>query len=208
MEKIYIIAFLLGFILSSPLGPIGLICLRRTLTKGRKSGIISGLGISVAYAFWSFAAIHGVQSISHWIEEEKFILEMVIAIFFLLHGLHGLLNFTRTIYKPTKRNDMITEFLSTFLVVFINPGTFLMFVIYFALFGVIKDQYSIFDSLAVAFSVFSGSIIFWLILTQFLHKIKNKINDSIYLLLSRASSFIIMIFGIIILIYSLLTNLF
>ena len=175
MSKIYLLSFFLGFILSSPLGPIGLICLRRTFTGGRKSGLISALGISVAYGFWSFGALHGVKSIAYWIEQEKFILGLIIGIFYLFYGLHGIFNDPLTSYTPIKKNDRATEFFSTFLVVFLNPGTFVMFVIYFALFGVSNIRYTLLETIAVALFIFIGSIVFWLILTQLLHHVKKKI---------------------------------
>ena len=70
MERVLITGFSLGLSLASPLGPMGLICLRRTLTRGPTSGFTSALGISCADAFWSFVAIHGLTSISFRIKFE------------------------------------------------------------------------------------------------------------------------------------------
>ena len=207
MEKALVIGFL-GFILSSPLGPIGLICLRRTLTLGRTAGLTSALGISCGDAFWSYAAIHGLTSVSHWIEQEEAILEFAIALFFILYGLHGILN-TPSIQYPTLHNkDKATGFLSTFLVVFLNPSTFISFAVLFTLFGITKIRHDLFDSIEIAASVFSGSIIFWITLSQFLNKMRKKFNDSTFELISLISFYVITIFGIIVLLLCLYDMLF
>ena len=208
MERALITGFFLGFILASPLGPMGLICLRRTLTQGPTSGFTSALGISCADSFWAYVAIHGLTTISNWIEQEKIILEIAIALLFILYGLHGIFN-TPDIYYPRLQNtDRAAGFLSTFLVVFLNPSTFVAFAILFTIFGITETHYGFFNSVIIATSVFAGSIVFWLTLTQILHRNRKIINDSIYGTISRVSSYVIMIFGIIILLIDLCDFLF
>lgn len=208
MERALIIGFFLGLILASPLGPMGLVCFRRTLTRGPASGFTSALGISCADFFWSFAAINGLKIVSQWIERQKIILEFAIALFFILYGLHGIFHSTKT-YSPTvQNNDNAIGFLSTFLIVFLNPSTFISFVLFFTLFGVMKTHYELYNSLLIASSVFAGSIVFWFALTQFLHGMRKMLNDSIYGRLSYLSAYIIMAFGIITLIVALYNKLF
>ena len=203
MVRTLVFSFFLGFILSSPLGPMGLICLRRTLTRGRSAGLTSALGISLAYGFWSYVAIHGLTAVSSWVEQEKNILEFAIALFFFLYGLHGIFNTPDTRYPALQNNDNASGFLPVFLVVFLNPSTFIMFVVLFTLFGVTKNHYGLFSSLKIVFSVFIGSVVFWITLSKVLHKVRKKLTDSTYILISRLSSCFIMIFGIIILLLCL-----
>jgi len=203
MEQAIITGFFLGFILSSPLGPMGLICLRRTLTLGPASGFTSALGISCADACWAYIIIHGLTTVSHWIKQEETILETAIALFFILYGLHGIFYTHNTNYLTPQNKDRAAGFLSTFLVVFLNPGTFISFAMLFTLFCVTKTHYGFFNSIIIALSVFAGSIVFWFGLTQFLHRIRNIINESIYGKISHMSAYVIMAFGIIILIAGL-----
>ena len=206
MEQAIFTGFFLGFILASPLGPMGLICLRRTLNQGPTSGFTSALGISCADAFWAYVVIHGLTTVSHWIEQQEIIPEIAIAVFFILYGLHGIFN-TPDIYYPRLQNkDRAAGFLSTFLVVFLNPSTFVSFAILFTLFGVTKTHYGFFNSIIIALSVFAGSIVFWFALTQLLHRMRKIISESIYGTISRVSSYVIMVFGIIILVAGLFEN--
>ena len=90
MERAIFTGFLIGFIMASPLGPMGLICLRRTLSLEAFTGFTSAIGISCADAFWSFVAAHGLTSVSQWVENGKTVLEFLIALFFILYGFHGI----------------------------------------------------------------------------------------------------------------------
>ena len=200
------LSFILGFITASPIGPMGLLCLRRTLSRGFGTGIISALGISCAYAFWSYTAIHGLTRFSHWIEQEQTILQIAIGLFFVLYGLHSIFNTPNTHYPSLWRKGHASLFLSTFLVVFLNPGTFIMFSALFTLFGFTKNHYGLSESLEIALAVFSGSILFWLAVSHTIHRIKGKMNESIYHAVSRASSYLIAAFGIYILAYRFLAH--
>jgi threonine/homoserine/homoserine lactone efflux protein len=195
MENTLVLAFSLGFITASPIGPIGLLCLRRTLSRGIATGLVSALGISCAYAFWSFVAVHGVVAASHWIEQEKILLQFVIGLFFLLYGMHSIFNTPSTDYPTLQRRGGIAEFLSTFLVVFLNPTTFIMFSALFTLFGIAKSHYGLLESLEIALVVFTGAIVFWLVVTQVVQRARESIHDASFSLVAHLSSYAIVLFG-------------
>jgi threonine/homoserine/homoserine lactone efflux protein len=176
--------------------------MRRTLSRGVATGLISALGIACAYAFWSFVAVHGLVAASHWIEQEKFLLQSGIGLFFLLYGLHGIFNTPSTDYPTLQRRGGAAEFLSTFLVVFLNPTTFIMFSALFTLFGIGKStHYGLLDSLEIALVVFTGVIAFWLLVAQVVRCVRERIHDSSFNLAARLSSWTIALFGAAILLH-------
>jgi threonine/homoserine/homoserine lactone efflux protein len=128
----------IGFLAASPIGPMGLLCLRRTFFQGVSSGLVSALGISTAYLLWAYATIHGVSSVAHWIEQNKHPLEAAIGLLFFLYGLHALYKSRGAACPVLRRKSGPAEFFSTFLVVLLNPSTFVMFTALFTLFGVAK----------------------------------------------------------------------
>jgi threonine/homoserine/homoserine lactone efflux protein len=207
MRNALALSFILGFVTASPIGPMGLLYLRRTLSRGFVTGVISALGISFADAFWSYAAIHGLTSFSHWIEQEQTILQITIGLFFILYGLHAIFNTPNTNYPSLRRKGRGSLFLSTFLVVFLNPSTFIMFSALFTLFGLTKDRFSLCESLEIAFMVFCGSILFWVAVSHTIHRMKRKKNEFAYYAVSSISSYLIMMFGIAILLYHLYAHL-
>lgn len=201
MPHVLALSFVFGFITASPLGPIGLLCLRRTLSKGMAIGLISASGIACAYAFWAYVAIHGLVAISQWIDHEKAILQLVIGLFFLLYGLHGLVTVPPPYDSSLQRRGGVAEFFSTFLVVLLNPSTFIMFSALFTLAGITKTHFNVYESLEIASAVFGGSLVFWVALSYIIHRIKGTMNETLYQAISRVASSTIMIFGFAILVY-------
>jgi len=196
---VWIPGFFLGFILSSPFGPIGLICLRRTLARGTFAGLVSASGIALAYAFWAYAVIHGLTQVSCWIEREKSILEGGIGLFFLLYGLHSILNTPATDYPTLGRGGKSANFFSTFLVAFLNPGTGIMFAVLFTLFGLAAGHHGLRDSLETSVAVFCGCLSFWLLLSRILNPIRARLDDRMFAAITRISSFLVTAFGLVIL---------
>ena len=203
MNHGWLLGFALGIVTSSPIGPTGLLCLRRTFIRGAKTGLISALGISCAYAFWAYVAIHGLATISHWIQEEKLILQFTIGVFFLLYGVNEIFNKPKTNYPGLRRKGGSAEFLSTFLVVFLNPATFIMFSVLFALLGLARSVSDPVQCLGMAMSVFAGSMIFWCLIIFRVHMVRGNIQESVYNTILRLSSYAIVIFALVILLLSM-----
>lgn len=203
MPDTLLLAFALGFVTASPIGPVGLLCLRRTLAQGGLAGLYSALGIASAYSLWAYAVIHGLSALSGWIRQEEILLQAGIGLFFLLYGLHAVFNSPDTCYPTLQRKGGAAEFLSTFLVVLLNPGTFLMFSALFALFGIARNSQGPFESLETALSVFAGSIAFWILVTRLIYRVRDSLQESLYPSVHRLASQVILAFGAAILLYSL-----
>lgn len=208
MQKVLLLSLLLGFFTASPVGPAGMLCLRRTLACGAATGLTSALGIACAYAFWSYAATHGLAAVAHWIDQEKAVLNTGIGLFFLLYGLHGVFNAPSTRYHRIRYKGRLAEFITTFLVVFLNPVTFVMFSALFALFGIAQSHFGFAESVEVAFAVFIGSMIFWIVISHIIETNKARVHHDFYRTVSRASSIAIVLFGSGILLYRVLGPLF
>lgn len=195
--------FVLGFITSSPLGPVGMLCLRRSLSIGPLSGLISASGISCAYALWAYTVIHGLTSLSLFFEQEKQLLELAIGLFFILYGLNGMMNTPSTRYPTLKRRKKrYAEFLSTFLVVFLNPGTCIMFSVLFTLVGISRSNPDWVASARIALAVFIGSMCFWLIMSGLVHRTRHKMDRTLLHKVANVSSCLILGFGCLVLAYA------
>lgn len=201
MAKALFLSFIIGFLAASPLGPIGLLCMRRVLSKGITSGILSALGISFAYAFWSYVSIHGLAMFSYWIERERHPLEIAIGLFFVLYGLNAFFNSPKTEYPKMNSNGGFMLFFSTFLVVFLNPATFVLFSALFTLFGIAKKHFGLLDSMQIALFVFAGTMTFWIAASYLIQNIKSRIDNTFFRKISLVSALAIMAFGMLILLH-------
>lgn len=203
MQTALLLSLTFGFFAASPVGPVGLMCLRRILLHGLGAGLASALGIALADAIWSFIAVHGLANAAHWIETQQTLLQTGIGLFFLFYGLHAVFNTPSTRYHRIPGTGRTAEFLSTFLVVFLNPATFITFSALFALFGVARSYFGLLESLEVAVAVFTGATLFWLALAQVLARAGPASRDTVYDTLAHKSAYAILLFGVGILAYRL-----
>ncbi|HTJ00436.1 MAG TPA: LysE family transporter [Dongiaceae bacterium] len=200
MAHAVLLSFAVGFFTASPLGPIGLLCLRRALFQSYLTGMLSALGIASAYFFWAFATVRGLASFASWIESEQVPLELGIGVFFLLYGLNAILNPSRPDQPAApKPASGVVAFGSTFLVVFLNPVTFFMFTAGFTVLGIAKGHARQRDALEIAAAVFLGAVLFWLSACYVAGHLKRKLGDGFFQKLHRISAFIIVAFGVILL---------
>jgi len=204
MQDILLPGFSIGFVAASPVGPIGLLCLCRTLARGIAAVLISAPGVAFAYGFWSFAAVRGVVAVSHWFVGERAPLQLVIGLFFLLYGVHGTLNKPAADDCPElRRRRGIGEFMSTFPFVLQNPATFIMFSALFAPFGIVNDHYGLLESLEIALTTFAGAAGFWLVVAQVVERARADSHDASSGFLVRLSLHAIALIGTAICVYRL-----
>lgn len=196
MSEDIFISFTIGFLAASPGGPMGLLCMRRAMIQGFLAGLYSALGIALAYLFWAYVALHGLGAISHWIEREHRPLQIGIGLLLVGYGLLALFKPSANCTKVPKKGSW-AGFVSTFLVVFLNPATLLALTLLFTYFGIAKRHSGALDSLIIAFSVFIGAITFWMAVSYSIQKARNKITDTVFKRISHLSALGILAFGVI-----------
>ncbi len=129
MEFIFFIkGLILGFSIAAPVGPIGILCIRRTLQYGRLSGFCSGLGAAAADTFYGIIAAFGLTLISDFLLEKRIWLHLIGGLFLIYLG-------WRTFFsKPVEKNQKIphktftSDFFSTFFLTISNPLTILAYI--------------------------------------------------------------------------------
>lgn len=194
--EVFIKSLILGIALAAPVGPVGLISMRRTLLYGWLAGFFSGLGIATADAFFGIVAMFGIGAISRFLIHYESILRFVgIAFVFFIA-------FSIMFSKKTHEEKQVTEgkglfscFVSTFLLMITNPSMIAAFVLIFVALGLDKNSGHLYTSLTVL-GVFLGSGVWWLFLSLFLEKIKGKITGKTMLWFNRVSGFLILVLGV------------
>jgi threonine/homoserine/homoserine lactone efflux protein len=161
---------ILGLSIAAPIGPIGVLCIRRALSQGPAPAFIGGLGAAMADAIYAFAGAFALSAIAQWIVEERTVLGLLGGVFLLYLGGRTFLSKPNL---PTLRAGgppagAWPAFLSTLLLTLANPMTILSFAAVFAGVGVppsgIVTGHSDAALLLVA-GVFLGSALWWLVLS-------------------------------------------
>jgi threonine/homoserine/homoserine lactone efflux protein len=188
---------ILGFVIAAPVGPVGILCIYRTLVKGKKYGLISGLGAATADAIYGAIAALGLTFISSFLVEQRLLLRVIGAVF--LCGLGIRTFFSKAAKKPgvVDGQGFAYNYGSTFFLTLMNPITILAFAAIFAGLG-ITNSHNGFASLLIL-GVFIGSGLWWILLSNVADLFRQKINRDNLIWLNRISGAIITIFGLLLL---------
>lgn len=199
---IFIKGIILGFSASLPLGPIGLICIQKTLNKGRWAGIVSGSGAALSDTFFAIIAAFGISFISDFIEQQQFILRIIGSAILILLGLRIFLtNPAIQIRKQKlKKNNLFADFISIFFLTLSNPVTVFVFGAVFASSGLIKVQNSFFDLVLIVVGVFVGAMLWWLILVNFVNLFRSKFRLKRLWWINKITGAVIVLFGLFVLV--------
>jgi len=124
----------IGFIVAMPIGPIGLLCIQRTLIQGRFYGMIFGLGIATADAIYGSIASFGINFISNFLLQQKFWIKLFGGLFLLFFSIKILFFEKNTISTSSKltSTNLLNDYLFSLLLTLTNPITILTFIIIFS----------------------------------------------------------------------------
>jgi len=192
---------IIGFSIAAPVGPIGVLCIRRTLTEGRLSGFVSGLGAATADAVYGCIAGFGLTFISSFLIEQSQWFRLIGGGFLLYLGLRTFLAKTESIDGPDsifiQRANLKGNYLSTFVLTLTNPLTILSFAAVFAGLGLgSTSSGNYLSALILVIGVFLGSCSWWFILSGVVGLFRQKLRPDSLIWVNRISGVIIIIFGI------------
>lgn len=190
---------IIGFSIAAPVGPIGVLCIRRTLTQGRMAGLLSGLGAATADAMYGSIAGFGLTVISGVLVDHAFWLQIVGGIFLCYLGIQTLLTKPAETAAVTKGKGkgLLAAYLSTVFLTLTNPATILSFVAVFAGLGLATTGGNFGAALILVLGVFSGSALWWLLLSSGVSLLRSRFNPHKLCWLNRISGSILLVFGII-----------
>lgn len=185
---------ILGFCIAAPVGPIGLLCIRKTLQYGRLSGLFSGLGAAFADTLFGIISAFGLTLVSDYLVAGRFWFHLIGGLFLLFLGGKTFLTPPSVTAKKITHKTLAGDFLSTMVLTLANPLTILSFVAAFAGIG-LSEQVGSAPILVVG--VFIGSSAWWLILSSGVTLFRKKITQEIMACINRVAGILILIFGLI-----------
>jgi threonine/homoserine/homoserine lactone efflux protein len=186
----------IGFSIAAPVGPIGILCIRRSLGQGWAAGFFSGLGAATADAIYGSIAAFGLTAVSHFLIEQQFWLNLAGGIFLCYLGVKTFLFEAGEISGEAKRSDLSAAYGSTLLLTLTNPATILSFVAVFAGLGLAQGEADYFGAAAMVLGVFLGSAAWWLILSSAAATLRSRFKVELMKLVNRFSGVILFGFGV------------
>jgi threonine/homoserine/homoserine lactone efflux protein len=164
----------IGLAVAIPVGPIALLCMRRTLERGFLIGFGTGLGAAIADLFYASIAAFGISAVEKMLLEYRTALSFVGGIFLLILAARtatGKVAVGREVNPRT--GSAVTAFASGFVLTATNPLTVLGFVAIFAGFGVGEGLTDTSRAVSLVIGVMAGSILWWLILNGIIARIRH-----------------------------------
>jgi len=197
---------LFGFSIAAPVGPIGVLCIRRTLTDGRSAGLLSGLGAASADAIYGSIAAFGVALVSDFLVSQQFWIRLAGCLFLCYLGIKTILTKPAETPASSDRKGLLGAYASTLFLTLTNPMTILSFAAIFSGLGLAGGGGNYASAGLMVLGVFCGSSAWWLLLSSLVSIFRGRFSLSGLKWINRVSGAVIIGFGIYALV-SILTNL-
>ncbi|MEY3824392.1 MAG: hypothetical protein RLZZ13_297 [Pseudomonadota bacterium] len=196
-----------GFCLALPVGAVALMCINKTLQFGFKSGLAVGLGAAFADAFYALIAIYSLTTISNIFLQNQEILRIIGGLCLVFISIRMI--FSGPVVIETKEvaySKWPQDIISGFVITLSNPLTYIGFIALLSYMHLVFRNFN--SDLVLNFSLgaFAGSLIWWLILIEFARFLKNKVNSTFIKRSNIISGFIILVFGVLVILSTLGNN--
>lgn len=189
--------FVIGFTIAASIGPIGILCIRRSLANGYLSGFFSGMGVATADGFYGAIAAFGLTFISSFLIKQHLWLQIIGVIFLVYLGIKILIvRPVDTNQNEIKSSGFIHDYVSIFFLTIINPMTILLFTAVFANLGVVQGSENYGSAFMLTLGVFAGSATLYFLLSIVFGVFGKKLSSNAIMLVNRISATIIIGFAL------------
>ena len=201
LTSLFIKGLLVGFLIAAPVGPVNVMCVRRTIMHGRLVGLVSGMGAATADTIFGAIAAFGLSFVYEMMMTERFWLGLGGGVLLLVMGIRTLLaeppRATDTVDPP----NLLGDYTSTLFLTLTNPVTILSFLAAFTAVGVAADPGEPIglDDWILLLGVFTGATSWWLLLTEVVASFHGRIPLTLLRWTNRIAGVTILAFAVVVL---------
>lgn len=200
MFALFVKGLLLGLSVAAPVGPIGVLCIRRSLTQGMGIGFVTGLGAAVADACYGAVAAFGLAAVSSFLLEMESALRLGGGLFLLWLGVKTFRAVPAALGAEGRNGSYGAAFLSCFVLTLANPSTILSFIALFAGLGfagvAASEGNGYTGAVILVLGVFLGSALWWLTLSGGVGLLRKRMTPEALRWINRLSGTVLSAFGI------------
>lgn len=170
--------FIIGVIVSAPLGPVGVLCIQRTLNKGRWYGFVTGVGASLSDICYALLTGYGMSFVFDYVNKNIFYLQLLGSIMLLAFGIYTFRSNPVRSIRPTSTNKgtYLHNFITAFFVTLSNPLIIFLFIGLFARFGFVGEGVLLFEAVTGYVAIAVGALTWWFSITYFVNKVRRQFN--------------------------------
>ena len=187
----------LGFAIAAPVGPIGLLCIQRTLNQGRLVGLVSGLGAATADAIYGAIAAFGLSMIAGFLVDQQQWLALAGGLFLCYLGARTIRAEPAPAGAQADATGILGAYSSTLVLTLTNPMTILAFVAIFAGAGLAASAGDQWAAATIVLGVFCGSAAWWLLLSGGVSLLRGFVNAQTLRWINWIAGAVVIAFGVI-----------
>ncbi|MQX35949.1 LysE family translocator [Roseospira navarrensis] len=192
---------IIGFAIAAPVGPVGVLCIRRALADGRVAAFVAGLGAAVADTFYGAVAAWGLTLVTDFLNNHETTLSVVGGVFLLYLGWATFRARTEMLPTPDTHIGLVRDFVSTFLITLTNPATILAFMAVFASITAVQMRNPMsMDAGLLILGVFVGSAAWWGLLSAVTGSVRDRFSPRWLRWLNQGSGVALAVFGVAVLV--------
>lgn len=197
MDVTYLLrGLVIGFAIAAPVGPIGVLCIRRSFAQGRMAGLVSGLGAATADAIYGFVAAFGLTFVSGILIGQQQWIRLIGGLFLCYLGIRTFMAKPAAELSSTEGTGLAGAYVSTFFLTLTNPMTILSFAAVFAGLGIGSATGNYLSAALLVLGVFLGSGLWWLLLSGGVSLLRTRLKPRALRWVNTISGIIILGFGV------------
>ena len=193
---IFLKGFIIGISIAAPVGPIGVLCIQRTIAHGKWNGLATGLGAASADAVYGFVAAFGLTFISNFLVAQQTWFRLIGGGFLVYLGVRAYFSSPENSSIHTSSPKHAGAYGTTFLLTLSNPMTILSFAAIFSGFGLVDSSIRYGSAALMVVGVFLGSASWWLFLSGGTNLFRSRLNEKLSWI-NKLSGIIIAVFGVV-----------
>ena len=190
---------IVGVVVSAPLGPVGVLCIQRTLNKGRWYGFVTGLGAALSDICYALITGYGMSFMDELILKHQMFLQVVGSIMLLAFGIYTFRSNPVKSLRPTSNNrgSLLHNFVTAFFVTLSNPLIIFLFIGLFARFSFVMPGSPLGFQLVGCLAIILGALIWWFSITYFVNKVRTRFNVRGIWILNRIIGVVVVIASVV-----------
>lgn len=189
----------IGLIISAPMGPVGMLCIQRTLDKGRRAGFYTGVGAALSDLFYSLLTGFGLSFIEEFLEKNQNVIQLIGSGVLIAFGIYLFKkNPAKTLRTPVEQTVSVKKnIISGFLFTFSNPLILFLIIGLFARFNFLLPEFKVYQYFAGFAFIFLGALIWWWLITFSIDKVRSHFNIRSMWLINRIIGIVILLFAVV-----------
>ncbi len=195
----FIKGIIIGLSISVPLGPIGMLCIQRTLNRGQKYGIATGIGATFSDLIYSVVTMFFLSFVIDFIEERQVIIQIIGSIIIILFGYWIYQSHPSAQPLPHEKetkHSLLSDFFTSTALTLSNPLILFVLIALFSQFEFVKQEMTIFEHGFALLSILVGGLLWWITLTSLVSRFRNRFNIRGLKIINRLTGGVIILIGI------------